>query len=174
MNICTNIHTNHILLNSLSPFSPPSGHPARHGGRPSAEDGRPACSEGSAAYGSHLSTLAISRKLGVTYAAYSPLGQVSRVDVLRLHGVKAIANARQRSPAQVALRWVTQQRIPLTTASSDPLHVDEILSSLHFNLTSHEMKRLYTSPSKLVYRSETVTSSAASVPVLGRGRLGTT
>jgi 2,5-diketo-D-gluconate reductase A len=93
-------------------------------------------------YGRDLATLAECRARGVTYSAYSPLGGLSGVDVLGNPTVKAIGVAHGKSPAQVALRWVTQQGVVAVTASTNPSHLAGDLDIFDFNLTHDEMTRL--------------------------------
>ena len=47
----------------------------------------------------------------VAYAAYSPLGGLSKIDVLHNPVVLSVAKAHGVSAAQVALRWVAQQNV---------------------------------------------------------------
>ena len=53
-----------------------------------------------------METLAKCREKGITYSAYSPLGGLSGVEVLRNPIVSAVGAAHNKSTAQVALRWV--------------------------------------------------------------------
>jgi diketogulonate reductase-like aldo/keto reductase len=57
-------------------------------------------------------TLAYCAARGITYQAYSPLRHVDLADPCIL----AIAKAHGRSSAQVALRWVVQQGVPVATS----------------------------------------------------------
>lgn len=81
------------------------------------------------------------RTRNITYEAYSPLRHVN----LRDKTLQAIAERHSKSPAQVALRWVVQQGVPLATS---PGGVDKfVLDDLEldtFALTQAEMKLLST------------------------------
>lgn len=68
--------------------------------------------------GRDYATLAKCREKNITYSAYSPLGGLSGVDVLGNPLVKAAGRAHNKSSAQIALRWVTQQGIVAVTASA--------------------------------------------------------
>lgn len=72
--------------------------------------------------------------------AYSPLakGLVPRNPVVR-----EIAWRRQRSPAQIALRWLVQQEhVVAIPKSTDPAHLRQNLNVFDFRLTDHEMERI--------------------------------
>ena len=110
-----------------------AGHPASHQGR------NKACQEGSTLYGSDMETVETCKRLGITYAAYSPLGHISRVHVLGNNVVKDIASLYNHTPAQTALRWVVQQGIPVITSSRNAQHMDEILCINDFSLSRDDM-----------------------------------
>lgn len=113
-----------------------AGHPAAHDGAGTY------CEEGSRLYGADDETLRFSQRRGVALAAYSPLGGISNVDVLGNAAVKEVAARRGVSAAQVALRWLVQQRIAAVTATANPQHAAEALSALGFRLSGSEMRRL--------------------------------
>ena len=92
--------------------------------------------------GRDLDTLRKCREKGIAFSAYSPLGGLSGVDVLHHPRVLKVAAAHNRSAAQVALRWVTQQGVVAVSASSNPAHLASDLGSFSFNLTGAEMKAL--------------------------------
>ena len=95
-------------------------------------------------WGSSFETVRRSRALGIAYAAYSPLGRVTRVSgVLGLPAVRFIAARHNASSAQVALRWLVQQGISIVTATRSDAHMAEVLASAHGPvLTHHEMDAL--------------------------------
>jgi len=93
-------------------------------------------------YGRDMQTLIKCREKGITYSAYSPLGGLSGVDVLGNPDVKAVGAAHNKSTAQVALRWVTQQGVVAVTASSSVSHLKTDLEIFDFTLSDEEMKRL--------------------------------
>ena len=79
---------------------------------------------------------------GITYSAYSPLGGVTKYDVLHDPVATAIGAAHNRSSAQVALRYLTQRGIPLITASDKEAHVASDLASFELTLSDGEMAAL--------------------------------
>lgn len=92
--------------------------------------------------GRDLATLAKCRERKITYSAYSPLGGLSHIDVLHNPTVKAIADAHNKSTAQVALRWVVQQGIVAVTASTEASHLASDLQIFDFALSQAEMAEL--------------------------------
>lgn len=82
------------------------------------------------------------KELGITTMAYSPLGGVTRVDVLHNPDVLAVAAAHNRSAAQVALRWLVQQGIAPVTSSNSAHHDVGDLQVFDFELTDAEVSRL--------------------------------
>ena len=113
-----------------------AGHPAAHDGVGTR------CLEGSRLYGADDETARFSQQQHVAFAAYSPLGSISNVDVLGRPEVQAVAQAKAKSPAQVALRWLVQQGVTAVTATSNPAHAAEALAVFDFSLTRREMKEL--------------------------------
>ena len=82
------------------------------------------------------------REKKITYSAYSPLGGLSGVDVLKNPTVLAVGEAHNKSSAQVALRWVTQQGVVAVTASTKASHLRGDLGIFDFTLTDDEMASL--------------------------------
>lgn len=113
-----------------------AGHPAAHNGVGNA------CLEGSRLYGSSDDTLELAQREGIVFQAYSPFGGVSNVDVLGRREVKEIAAKHRRTPAQIAARWLVQQRIGLVSATADPAHASELLDVSRFRLSDTEMALL--------------------------------
>ena len=113
-----------------------AGHPAAHDGVGTT------CLEGSRLYGADDATVRFSAQRGVAFAAYSPLGSISKVDVLGHAEVQAVARAKGKTAAQVALRWLVQQGITAVTATSNAEHAAEALDVFRFALTQREMRRL--------------------------------
>lgn len=73
-------------------------------------------------------TIQYCRKNGIVYQSYSPLcggyngSSCSRgggSNVMTVPAVREIAKARGKSAAQIGLRWIVQQGLPLTTAVWD-------------------------------------------------------
>ena len=113
-----------------------AGHPAAHDGMGTT------CQEGSRRYGADDETVRFSAQHGVAFAAYSPLGSISKVDVLGHAEVQAVARAKGKTAAQVALRWLVQQGITAVTATSNAEHAAQALDIFTFTLTPGEMRRL--------------------------------
>ena len=79
------------------------------------------------------------RRHGLVFIAYCPLGRG------RLFGdpvLAEIAQARGRTIAQVALRWLIQQDVAAIPGSSNPLRIAENFAVFDFALTDDEMKRI--------------------------------
>lgn len=93
-------------------------------------------------FGSDFKTVAKCREKGITYSAYSPLGGLSGVDILGNERVLAVGQAHNKSSAQVALRWLTQQGIVVVTASTAASHLKGDLDIFEFTLSEAEMAML--------------------------------
>ena len=93
-------------------------------------------------WGDDEPTVAACTAAGITYSAYSPLGGVTKYDVLHDPVATAIGAAHNRSSAQVALRYLTQRGIPLITASDKEAHVASDLASFELTLSDGEMAAL--------------------------------
>ena len=93
-------------------------------------------------WGDDEPTVAACKAAGITYSAYSPLGGVTKYDVLHDPVATAIGAAHNRSSAQVALRYLTQRGIPLITASDKEAHVASDLASFELTLSDGEMTAL--------------------------------
>jgi diketogulonate reductase-like aldo/keto reductase len=87
-------------------------------------------------------TLKYCQDQGIAYEAYSPLGGLSKIDILNDADVKAIAAKHSVSAAQVALRWIVQQDALFVTAASNPEYLKEDLQVFSFTLTDQEMALL--------------------------------
>jgi diketogulonate reductase-like aldo/keto reductase len=84
--------------------------------------------------------LAACRRLGLVFTAYCPLarGRLFNEPVL-----KEIAERKERTVAQVALRWLMQQgNIAAIPRSANPKHMAESLKVFDFELTADEMSRI--------------------------------
>ena len=85
--------------------------------------------------------LAACRRLGLVFTAYCPLG---RGRVFADPVIGAIAQARGKTVAQVALRWQMQQgNISAIPRSSNPNHMAESLDVFNFELTGDEMQKIF-------------------------------
>jgi diketogulonate reductase-like aldo/keto reductase len=84
--------------------------------------------------------LAAARARGLVYVAYCPLGRG------RLFGDKVladIAQARGRTVAQVALRWLMQQDVAAIPRSSNPQRIADNFKVFDFTLSDEEMERIF-------------------------------
>jgi len=85
------------------------------------------------------------KELGITYAAYSPLGGLENpLDVLHDPDVAAVAATHNRSTAEVALRWVVQQGVVAVTSTKKENHMlsDLAVFDADFELAEDEISRL--------------------------------
>lgn len=76
---------------------------------------------------------------GLVFIAYCPLGRG------RLFGdpvLTEVAEARGRTVAHVALRWLFQQNVAVIPGSSNPQRIAENFNILDFSLTDAEMERI--------------------------------
>jgi diketogulonate reductase-like aldo/keto reductase len=79
------------------------------------------------------------RERGLVYVAYCPLGRGRLFDDPVL---TEIANARGRSIAQVALRWLLQQEVASIPFSSNPQRIADNFKVFDFELNDDEMSRI--------------------------------
>merc|ERR1712187_203963 len=85
------------------------------------------------------SVVADNGALGIHVQAYSPLGSGG---VLSNPVVTKIAQARSKSPAQVALRWIVQRNVSIATQSTKADHLKEDTGIFDFALSDDEMAQL--------------------------------
>src|SRR5471032_750405 len=83
--------------------------------------------------------LAAVRQHGLVFVAYCPLG---RGRLFSDPVLAEIAEARRRSIAQVALRWLLQQNVSAIPGSSNPQRIADNINVFDFTLTDVEMKRI--------------------------------
>ncbi len=81
-------------------------------------------------------------KYKVIHQAYAPLGQSRINDMFALPQVQAAAKAHGKTPAQVALRFLIQQRISVIPKSVHPERIRENIDVFDFELTAEEMAAL--------------------------------
>ena len=81
-------------------------------------------------------------KYGVAAMAYAPLGQGKRNDMFENKALLQIADAHGKTPAQVALRFLTQSGVAVIPKSGHDERIEENLGSAGFELTADEMERL--------------------------------
>jgi diketogulonate reductase-like aldo/keto reductase len=77
----------------------------------------------------------------ITLLGYSPL----RPGILEAEGVRDVASAHRRTPAQVILRWLIQKGVRPLTSSSNREHIHENLGALEFELASEDVAAILTS-----------------------------
>jgi 2,5-diketo-D-gluconate reductase A len=80
------------------------------------------------------------RQHGIVTEAWSPLGKGT--DLLSHPAVQAIAQAHDRSPGQVVLRWETQQDVVPIPKSADPRRLADNLAVFEFELSEDEVSAL--------------------------------
>lgn len=84
--------------------------------------------------------LAACRRWGMIFTAYCPLG---RGRVFNDPVLGEIARAKQKSIAQVVLRWMMQQgNIAAIPRSANPAHMAETLQVFDFELSAEDMSRI--------------------------------
>jgi 2,5-diketo-D-gluconate reductase B len=83
--------------------------------------------------------LAAARKHGLAYIAFCPLGRGRLFDDPVL---AEIAQARGRSIAQIALRWLMQQNVAAIPFSSKPQRIVDNFNVFDFTIDDDEMKRI--------------------------------
>jgi diketogulonate reductase-like aldo/keto reductase len=83
--------------------------------------------------------LAAARQRGLVFVAYCPLG---RGRLFNDPVLAEIAQARGRSIAQIALRWLMQQDVAAIPFSSNPQRIADNFNVFDFALSDDEMKRI--------------------------------
>jgi diketogulonate reductase-like aldo/keto reductase len=84
--------------------------------------------------------LAACRRLGLVFTAYCPL---ARGRLFEDRVLVDIARKRERTVAQIALRWLMQQgNIAAIPRSANPKHMAESLQVFDFELTADEMQQI--------------------------------
>jgi 2,5-diketo-D-gluconate reductase A len=81
------------------------------------------------------------KKNNIIVEAYSPLGDNTSE---LIHGpvTTSIGKNHNKSSVQVALKWIWQHGHPLTTKSSNPVHLEEDIDLFDWTLTNDEMEQL--------------------------------
>lgn len=89
-----------------------------------------------------------SEKYGIHLQAYSPLGN-GESDLITGEMVTSIGSSHNKTGPQVALRWIHENGVSLTTKTTKISHMDQDLDVFSFELTSEEKMLLdaATSPS---------------------------
>lgn len=81
--------------------------------------------------------VAACKKMKITITAYRPLAKGVFEDDPTL---KAIGKKYDKSPSQIALRWLVQQDIPVIPKASTARHLKDNIDLFDFSLTQKEMK----------------------------------
>lgn len=81
--------------------------------------------------------------LGIVVQGWYPLGgRGHTAELLGDEVISQIAEAHQKSPAQVILRWNLQKGVVVIPGSSNPDHIQENTELFDFELTEEEMERI--------------------------------
>ncbi|MFD1670950.1 aldo/keto reductase [Agrilactobacillus yilanensis] len=78
----------------------------------------------------------------IIHESWAPFGEQNAGAMMSLPEIQALAQKYQVTPAQVILRYLSQQQIVIIPKSTNPVHMAANLNSLDFNLTPTEMKSL--------------------------------
>ena len=81
-------------------------------------------------------------KKQVAHMAYAPLGQGNRNEMFQAPAVLALARKYGKTPAQILLRFLTQNGIAVIPRSTRPEHIRENFVLFDFTLTLDEMAQL--------------------------------
>ncbi|WP_374064941.1 aldo/keto reductase [Corynebacterium belfantii] len=81
----------------------------------------------------------VDRELGVVTEAWSPLG---RGDSLNAEAITSIAQRYEKTPAQVALRWIHQLGCSVVPKSANPRRQRENLDIFDFELNAEDMNSI--------------------------------
>ena len=89
-----------------------------------------------------LKIMATTKKHGLAFVAYCPIGRGNVGGVIVEPVLQEIAAAKGKTPAQVALRWNVQQGNVVIPGSSKKERLKENISIFDFELSDDEMKRI--------------------------------
>ncbi|QJB70227.1 aldo/keto reductase [Parasphingorhabdus halotolerans] len=93
----------------------------------------------------------LAKQYDIAVTAFSPLASKSYVEiamaeqsdsVLTEQVVKKVAEAHEKTPAQVILRWAVQRGTSIIPKSTDPGHMRENLAITDFSLTERQMNTI--------------------------------
>lgn len=102
-------------------------------------------------YNSQQKLVRFCQEKGIAVTGFSNLGASSYLEMnmagkgdscLEEPVVKAIAEAQQRTPAQVVLRWAVQRGTAVVPKSTRPARMQENLDLFNFSLTAEEMRAM--------------------------------
>ena len=83
-------------------------------------------------------------KKQVSHMAYAPLGQGNRNEMFKEPIMLALTEKYGKTPAQILLRFLTQNGIVVIPRSTQPVHIKENFNLFDFALTTDEMAQLST------------------------------
>jgi 2,5-diketo-D-gluconate reductase A len=81
-------------------------------------------------------------KYGVQTMAYAPLGQGRRNDMFTEPIIISLADKYGKTPLQVLLRYLTQERIIVIPRSTNPKHIQENINIFDFTMTDAELQAI--------------------------------
>ncbi len=82
------------------------------------------------------------KKYDIPVEAYSPLGHGSLPQLLEEETLKSIAKAHNKTPAQIAIRFILQKGIVVIPKSSHSERIEQNFNVFDFSLTDEEMKEI--------------------------------
>jgi len=87
-----------------------------------------------------------SQAMGIVYESFSPFcgpcTPPANTELFKGELVTKIGKAHGKTGAQVSLRWLVQQGIPVIPKSSNPVHIKQNMEIFDFKLTADEMAEL--------------------------------
>lgn len=82
------------------------------------------------------------KKYDVQHMSYAPLGQGKNNKMFDLPEINVISEKYNKTPAQILLRFLTQQGIVVIPKSNSEEHIEENINIFDFKLTDNEMEIL--------------------------------
>lgn len=83
------------------------------------------------------------KRYGIHITSWFPLGgAMSKGTLLKDPTIVSIAEAHEKTPAQVILRWHIQEGLSVIPGSSNPSHINENILIFDFELSDEEMARM--------------------------------
>lgn len=86
----------------------------------------------------------LAEQKGMVMQAWSPLGMGGSGSDPIMHGnlTNSIAKKYNKSPVQIALKWIATKNVGVATKSSNPIHLQEDLDIFDFELRQEDIKAL--------------------------------
>lgn len=81
-------------------------------------------------------------KYGVQTMAYAPLGQGRRNEMFTEPIIVSLSDKYGKTPLQVLLRYLTQERIIVIPRSTNPKHIQENINIFDFTMTAAELQAI--------------------------------